>query len=73
MSSAPTLPSGEDSLHLDLEDYLKWRAKNSHIGVPYVDPDYPQIFVPSSVKDDECGQKVCTENEPLDENMSHIE
>lgn len=76
MSTVPTMNtfSGEDGLDVDLEDYLKWRATNSHIGVRNVNHDYPQIFIPSSmsVKDDESSQTVCIEKD-AGENLSHTE
>ena len=69
MSMAPSLStfSDTDDLELDVQDYLKWRANNSHIGVRYVNQDHPQIFVPS-----ESGQKVRIEKRAL-QNLSHIE
>lgn len=67
MAPTPVAISGEDGPPIDLEDYMKWRVKNNHIGVQYVNPGYPQIFIPSSasVKDDESGQKVCIAKKAL--------
>jgi len=73
MAPTPSEFSNENGLQIDIDDYLKWRAENSHIGVQYVNP-YPQIFVPGCVfvGDDEASQKVCIGTEPSTD-LSYIE